>query len=96
MVGSTIEKIVADSLREINVKKDDLLFAAFEKYGYSREWILNPENAKRIQVYGNVNDSTVTIWTVDYIPLFELIEKIEWEGLKAKFNISIRYIAEVE
>ena len=95
-MGPTLESMVADALHEIRTKKDDLLFAAFEKYGYSREWIMNPDNMKRITVYGNANDPAVTVWTVDGIPLFELIREIEWEGLNAKFDIIIRYIAEVE
>lgn len=79
---------------ELTKKKDEMLLAAFEKYGYSREWIM--DNCSRVLCCPNVNDPDVTIWAVDNKPLFELIEKIEWNGLKMKVDVSIRYIAEKE
>lgn len=81
---------------ELTKKKDEMLLAAFEKYGYSREWLMNPDNCSRVLCEVSVLYPDVTIWAVDDKPLFELTEKIEWEGLKAKVNISIRYIAEKE
>lgn len=91
-----IETAISDALQEIAKKKDEMLFAAFEKYGYSREWIMNPDNCCRILCCPNVDDPDVTIWAVDNKPLFELVETIEWNGLKAMVDLSIRYIAEVE
>ena len=96
MIANMLETAIHKMLNEMAKKKDEMLFAAFEEHGYSREWIMNPDNGGRIMVYGNANDPDVTIWVVDDKPLFELVEKIEWNGLKANGFIDIRYIAEVE
>ncbi len=95
-MNTILENEISVAWDELTKKKDEMLFAAFEKYGYSREWLINPDNCSRVLCCSNVNDPDVTIWAVDDNPLFELIEKIEWNGLKMKVNISIRYIAEVE
>lgn len=95
-MNNILETEISVAWDELTKKKDEMLLAAFEKYGYSREWLMNPDNGGGIVVYGNADDPDVTIWAVDNQPLFELIEKIEWEGFKMNVNISIRYIAEEE
>lgn len=50
---------------------DDLVSEAFARYGYTKEWILNPANRKRI--HRNVfKDSGVDEWLVDDIVLFSI------------------------
>lgn len=95
-MNTILENEISVAWDELTKKKDEMLLAAFEKYGYSREWLMNPDNCSRVLCCPNVNDPDVTIWAVDNKPLFELIEKIEWEGFKMNVNISIRYIEEVE
>ena len=93
MIANMLETAIHKMLNEMAKKKDEMLLAAFEEYGYSREWIM--DNYSRILCCPTVNDPDVSIWAVDDKPLFELTEKIEWNGLKANGFIDIRYIAEV-
>lgn len=95
-MNNILETEISVTWQDLAKKKDEMLFAAFEKYGYSREWLMSPDNCCRILCCSNVNDPDVTIWAVDNQPLFELIEKFEWNGLKMKVDISIRYIEEKE
>lgn len=37
-----------DHVRKMYKERDELIFTAFEEHGYSREWIMNPENFGRV------------------------------------------------
>lgn len=50
---------------------DDLVAEAFSRFGYTKEWLLNPANRNRI--HRNVfKDSGVDEWLVDDIVLFSI------------------------
>jgi hypothetical protein len=68
---------VADMIREQLKAFNDMGFEAFAKYGYSREWILDPANRDRISircVYDRyVGDRYICM--VDNCVLFSLTDK---------------------
>ena len=91
--NSSLDTVMAEIAREVAKHKDEIIFDAFEKCGYSREWIYDGKNFNRIHVYGNEADRSKTIWSVDGVPLFELIEKIKWDSLIMKPEITVRFLA---
>lgn len=57
-------------------KCTDEVFEAFEKHGYDREWLLNPENEDRIEVVNSFNKLTrsyMDSYYVDDVLLFTVI-----------------------
>lgn len=57
---------------EISKAYNDMLFEAFAKHGYSREWVL--ENLSTGRITAVTAGTNVTRWCVNYETLFDVIQ----------------------
>lgn len=78
-------------LGEFRRRHDVYMFEAFEKHGYSKEWIMNPENFKRVKVteassVGSTNQQR--IYSVDDLALFTVTSSLEFDFEESKVNMS--------
>jgi hypothetical protein len=81
-----IQNTIHDAIRERTKKFDELVFEVFSKYGYSKDWILDPANRDRISVIcigGNY------LFRVDNRDLFLLKENwtIEEDNITTTYDI---------
>ena len=95
-MGTPSFEILTHVLREQGNELDRLGFETFAKYGYSKEWILDPANRDRICItrYGHGY-----IFTVDNQMLFSIVMGLEpaSDGSPYKMNVTseVRYITKL-
>lgn len=76
---------------EFRRRHDELIFEAFAKHGYSKEWLLDPENFKRVMVTeircrGGINEQR--IYSVDDMALFTETSSLDFDFEESKVNMS--------
>jgi hypothetical protein len=86
-----ISEVTNKILREFRRRHDAFMFEAFAKHGYSKEWILNPENFKRVKVTemscrGGINEQRM--YSVDDLALFTVTSSLEFDFEESKVNMS--------
>lgn len=83
--------IVDSIIRERTKLVDETAFYAFNKYGYSKEWVCDPANKDRIRID---RISTKYVFKVDNYYLFSLdIKPVETGDYKVSFECDLKYIA---
>lgn len=78
-------------VREFRRRHDECMFEAFAKHGFSKEWLFNPENFKRVMVVemgciGSINDQR--IYSVDDVSLFSITSSVDFDFDEYKVNMS--------
>ena len=87
---STIADIVNKHIKEV----DKMFFETLAKYGYSREWVLDPDNRDRILIRAFKGD--YYLCNIDNVDLFNMIVKHRYSDLNpynVTVNVTVTYIA---
>ena len=87
----TSNDLIDRILEEYRERRIEFVFNAFEKHGYSREWVLDPSNRERINITvsghpGDLNESHM--YSVDDIVLFTVNSSIGFDFEESRVNMS--------
>lgn len=87
---NTLQALLCAYVKEV----DKTSLEAFAKYGYTREWLLDPNNRDRIHITGIGN--RYYTYTIDGVDLFTLTSRPmidDADQYKFSVNIVVEYIA---
>lgn len=86
------QTIVEQITREFNDRRDEAVYAALDKCGYSKEWFFDPNHMDRSSITlvthpCDLNESLV--YSVDGVNLFAVTTYMYFDPKELKVNISV-------
>lgn len=89
-----MDYVLENFFDNVRRRKDDMIWQALEKHGYSKEWCLDPNNNHRITIdcYAVCGETLERLVVkVDGIELFSVVTTltIDMENMKSNIGISI-------
>ena len=86
------QTIVDQITREFNDRRDEAVYAALERCGYSKEWFFDPNHMDRIcitLITHPLDLNETLVYSVDGVNLFAVSTYMSFDPKELKVNISV-------